>query len=167
MDYNAEQYFLRGITKNQNISVKKALTKTMYGFLLTTILIWILFHVIVHFADNDLNVFLLNVLFFPLVPIVLLLSKKTVDAGFSNYMKNLNKQKENNSLIKAVSFSGAAVGFVFARFLFSHLDIQTIEILLIFIVLFILLIMLFCAAITFYKKKLIEKHCPDLLTRIV
>jgi len=46
MDYDLEEFFLRGITKNQNKTVKKSLEATMRGFLLTTVLIWMGFHVL-------------------------------------------------------------------------------------------------------------------------
>jgi len=166
MNNNIEEFFLRGIVAKKNISVKKSLEGTIRGFLLATVLIWIGFHFLAHVVDNELNVFLLNVLYFPLIPLAILLSKKTIDSGLKDYMNN-REQKKYAPAIKAVSMISGILGIGIARFLFSRLTIEASEIFFSIIVALILLIMTSCVSLGIYKIKLIKKYSPHLLDKIV
>jgi len=167
INHHLEEFFLRGIAKYQNITVKKALLKTMSGFLLAAILIWIGFHLIAYYADNDLNVFVFNVLFFPLIPIALLLSNKTVAFSLKNYLVIIKKQENNIFLIKSVSILCGMIGIGIMRFLHSRLTLEAIDMLFIIIIIILLLLMIYCAGLALYKIKYIKQYCPDLLNRIV
>lgn len=172
MEHNikdVEKYILFGyVTKKKcqkNRSVEKNILYSGYWSCFWAVMTLVVFHIFAIFGDRPMRILPVNLSILLLIPIIILLAIKFSKSGLASSANNPSN-KRVAPLVSVLGISGAAVGFVFARFFLSDILYSMENIIVTMITIFLVLLFIFIGCIDYYRVYLIRKFCPHLREKV-